>query len=55
MRNSITGEGPQTLTEFFKKTVVINTFNYYPGRDGLIKEVDEGKPKSVLSKQIGQS
>lgn len=46
MRNSVTGEGPQTLTDVFEKTVVINTFNYYPGRDGSIKEVDEGKPRA---------
>jgi predicted dinucleotide-binding enzyme len=38
-----------------EKTVVIDTSNYYPGRDGAIKEVDDGKPESVwVSEQIGR-
>lgn len=37
-----------------EKTVVIDTSNYYPGRDGLIKEVDDGLPESIwVSKRIG--
>lgn len=45
----------QTLANVPEKTVVIDTSNYYPGRDGAIKEVDEGKPESVwVSEQIGR-
>jgi len=37
-----------------EKTVVIDTSNYYPGRDGVIKEVDDGLPESIwVSKRIG--
>ncbi|SNT41256.1 MULTISPECIES: NADPH-dependent F420 reductase [unclassified Pseudomonas] len=37
-----------------EKIVVIDTSNYYPGRDGLIKEVDDGLPESIwVSKRIG--
>ncbi|WP_439254026.1 NADPH-dependent F420 reductase [Pseudomonas monteilii] len=37
-----------------EKTVVIDTSNYYPGRDGVIKEVDDGLPESIwVSEQIG--
>lgn len=44
----------QTLNNISPKTVVIDTSNYYPGRDGAIKEVDDGKPESVwVSEQIG--
>nr|WP_256357130.1 NAD(P)-binding domain-containing protein [Pseudomonas sp. PDM26] len=44
----------QTLSNVPEKTVVIDTSNYYPGRDGVIKEVDDGKPESVwVSEQIG--
>ncbi|WP_415769336.1 NADPH-dependent F420 reductase [Pseudomonas sp. LB3P38] len=44
----------QTLSNVPEKTVVIDTSNYYPGRDGAIKEVDDGKPESVwVSEQIG--
>ncbi|MEZ2132246.1 MULTISPECIES: NADPH-dependent F420 reductase [unclassified Sinorhizobium] len=36
--------------------VVIDTSNYYPFRDGVITEVDGGKPESVwASEQIGRS
>ncbi|MBT2297592.1 NADPH-dependent F420 reductase [Pseudomonas fluorescens] len=44
----------QTLSNVPEKTVIIDTSNYYPGRDGAIKEVDDGKPESVwVSEQIG--
>jgi len=44
----------QTLSNIPEKTVVIDTSNYYPGRDGAIREVDEGLPESVwVSEQIG--
>lgn len=44
----------QTLGKVPEKTVVIDTSNYYPGRDGAIKEVDDGMPESVwVSEQIG--
>jgi predicted dinucleotide-binding enzyme len=44
-----------TLKNVPEKTVVIDTSNYYPGRDGAIKEVDNGKPESVwVSEQIGR-
>lgn len=44
----------QTLSNVPETTVVIDTSNYYPGRDGAIKEVDDGKPESVwVSEQIG--
>ncbi len=44
-----------TLSNVPEKTVVIDTSNYYPGRDGAIKEVDDGKPESVwVSEQIGR-
>lgn len=37
-----------------EKTVVIDTSNYYPGRDGVIKEVKDGMPESIwVSEQIG--
>lgn len=37
------------------ETVVIDTSNYYPMRDGQIAEVDEGKPESVWSsEQLGR-
>ncbi|MBE8592940.1 NAD(P)-binding domain-containing protein [Pseudomonas sp. MAFF 301449] len=45
----------QTLSSVPAKTVVIDTSNYYPGRDGAIKEVDNGKPESIwVSEQIGR-
>jgi len=45
----------QTLSNVPDKVVVIDTSNYYPGRDGSIKEVDDGKPESVwVSEQIGR-
>ncbi|WP_317846359.1 MULTISPECIES: NADPH-dependent F420 reductase [Pseudomonas] len=45
----------QTLSNAPEKVVVIDTSNYYPGRDGAIKEVDDGKPESVwVSEQIGR-
>ena len=45
----------QTLSKIPEKVVVIDTSNYYPGRDGAIKEVDDGKPESVwVSEQIGR-
>nr|WP_262416074.1 NAD(P)-binding domain-containing protein [Pseudomonas fluorescens] len=45
----------QTLSSVPEKTVVIDTSNYYPGRDGAIKEVDDGKPESIwVSEQIGR-
>ncbi|WP_367575883.1 NADPH-dependent F420 reductase [Pseudomonas ogarae] len=45
----------QTLSHAPEKVVVIDTSNYYPGRDGAIKEVDDGKPESVwVSEQIGR-
>lgn len=45
----------QTLSNVPEKVVVIDTSNYYPGRDGAIKEVDDGKPESVwVSEQIGR-
>lgn len=44
----------QTLSNVPEKTVVIDTSNYYPGRDGAIREVDNGMPESVwVSEQIG--
>ncbi|VVP47763.1 hypothetical protein PS838_05187 [Pseudomonas fluorescens] len=44
----------QTLANVPEKTVVIDTSNYYPGRDGAIREVDNGMPESVwVSEQIG--
>jgi predicted dinucleotide-binding enzyme len=46
----------QTLSNASEKTVVIDTSNYYPGRDGAIKEVDDGKPESVwVSEQLGRT
>ncbi|WP_214509361.1 NADPH-dependent F420 reductase [Pseudomonas brassicacearum] len=45
----------QTLSHVPEQVVVIDTSNYYPGRDGAIKEVDDGKPESVwVSEQIGR-
>lgn len=45
----------ETLSKLAQNTVVIDTSNYYPGRDGAIKEVDDGKPESVwVSEQIGR-
>ncbi|WP_413795005.1 MULTISPECIES: NADPH-dependent F420 reductase [unclassified Pseudomonas] len=45
----------QTLSNVPERVVVIDTSNYYPGRDGAIKEVDDGKPESVwVSEQIGR-
>ncbi|QXH79298.1 NADPH-dependent F420 reductase [Pseudomonas salmasensis] len=45
----------QTLSSVPAKTIVIDTSNYYPGRDGAIKEVDDGKPESVwVSEQLGR-
>ncbi|WP_434611432.1 NAD(P)-binding domain-containing protein [Pseudomonas sp. D2-30] len=45
----------QTLSNASPKTVVIDTSNYYPGRDGAIKEVEDGKPESVwVSEQLGR-
>lgn len=44
----------QTLSDVPEKTVVIDTSNYYPARDGAIKEVDDGMPESVwVSEQVG--
>lgn len=37
-------------------TIVIDTSNYHPFRDGMITDVDSGKPESVwVSEQIGRS
>jgi 8-hydroxy-5-deazaflavin:NADPH oxidoreductase len=37
------------------EVVVIDTSNYYPFRDGMITEVDDGNPESVwVSEQIGR-
>ncbi|WP_122568425.1 NADPH-dependent F420 reductase [Pseudomonas kilonensis] len=45
----------ETLSHVPEKVVVIDTSNYYPARDGAIKEVDDGKPESVwVSEQIGR-
>lgn len=45
----------QTLSSVPEKTVFIDTSNYYPERDGAIKEVDDGKPESIwVSEQIGR-
>jgi len=45
----------QTIGNAAEQTVVIDTSNYYPGRDGAIKEVDDGKPESIwVSEQIGR-
>ncbi|WP_080587850.1 NADPH-dependent F420 reductase [Pseudomonas brassicacearum] len=45
----------QTLSHVPEQVVLIDTSNYYPGRDGAIKEVDDGKPESVwVSEQIGR-
>ncbi|WP_268893393.1 MULTISPECIES: NADPH-dependent F420 reductase [Pseudomonas fluorescens group] len=45
----------ETLSQVPEQVVVIDTSNYYPQRDGAIKEVDEGKPESVwVSEQIGR-
>lgn len=45
----------QILGSVPDKVVVIDTSNYYPGRDGAIKEVDDGKPESVwVSEQLGR-
>ena len=44
----------KTLSTVPKNTVIIDTSNYYPGRDGAIKDVDDGKPESIwVSEQIG--
>lgn len=44
-----------TLSNVPEAIVVIDTSNYYPGRDGAIKEVDDGKTESVwVSEQIGR-
>lgn len=44
-----------TLSRAAENVVVIDTSNYYPGRDGPIEEVDGGKPESVwVSEQIGR-
>jgi predicted dinucleotide-binding enzyme len=43
------------LSRIPEKVVIIDTSNYYPGRDGAIQEVDDGKPESVwVSEQIGR-
>jgi 8-hydroxy-5-deazaflavin:NADPH oxidoreductase len=45
----------QTVSNAAEQTVFIDTSNYYPGRDGAIKEVDDGKPESVwVSEQMGR-
>lgn len=45
----------QALTDVPVRTVFIDTSNYYPVRDGTIKEVDDGKAESVwVSEQIGR-
>ncbi|MBC3209470.1 NAD(P)-binding domain-containing protein [Pseudomonas sp. SWRI111] len=45
----------QTLSQVPASVVVIDTSNYYPQRDGAIKDVDDGKPESVwVSEQIGR-
>ncbi|WP_367616109.1 NADPH-dependent F420 reductase [Pseudomonas marvdashtae] len=45
----------QTLRNASEKAVVIDTSNYYPGRDGAIEDIDSGKPESVwVSEQIGR-
>src|SRR5579859_6963585 len=34
---------------------IVDTGNYYPGRDGLIAEIEDGLPESVwVSQQLGQ-
>ncbi|MBI6701616.1 NADPH-dependent F420 reductase [Pseudomonas viridiflava] len=44
-----------TLSKASESVVVIDTSNYYPVRDGAIKEVDDGKAESVwISEQIGR-
>lgn len=44
-----------TLSKACESTVVIDTSNYYPVRDGAIKEIDDGKAESVwISEQIGR-
>ena len=43
------------LKDVPQSVVVIDTSNYYPARDGAIKEVDDGKPESLwVSEQIGR-
>jgi predicted dinucleotide-binding enzyme len=38
------------------KVAIIDTSNYYPFRDGVIDEIEKGKPESVwVSEQIGRS
>jgi predicted dinucleotide-binding enzyme len=45
----------ETLSHVPHETVVIDTSNYYPGRDGSIKEVDDGLPESLwVSAQLGR-
>ncbi|WP_434600774.1 NADPH-dependent F420 reductase [Pseudomonas sp. Z4-7] len=45
----------QAFSNVHEKTVVIDTSNYYPGRDGAIKDVDDGKPESIwVSEQLGR-
>ncbi|KQQ55771.1 3-hydroxyisobutyrate dehydrogenase [Pseudomonas sp. Leaf127] len=45
----------QILKDVPQSVVVIDTSNYYPARDGAIKEVDDGKPESIwVSEQIGR-
>lgn len=45
----------QTLKNVPEKVVVIDTSNYYPGRDGAIIEVDDGKPVNVwVSEQFSR-
>ncbi|WP_434697714.1 NAD(P)-binding domain-containing protein [Pseudomonas sp. Z1-14] len=45
----------QAFSNVPEKTVVIDTSNYYPGRDGAIKDIDAGKPESIwVSEQLGR-
>lgn len=45
---------PKNLFANRDKTVVIDTGNYYPQRDGRIKEIEAGKPESEwVAEQLG--
>ena len=38
-----------------ERAPIVDTGNYYPGRDGRIAEIEEGTPESVwVSQQLGQ-
>jgi 8-hydroxy-5-deazaflavin:NADPH oxidoreductase len=48
-------EVAQLLTDLSDSTIVVDTSNYYPMRDGAIAEVDDGKPETVwTSEQLGR-